>query len=205
MKPSVSGSLARLSKGPASVQIRPASSGDRRAIERLAEIATRDLLEPFLTKEQLAETSAFTPLDPWLLEDGTYFIAEIDGRIVASGGWSHRAPMIHDPNAAVQMPENPTGGTARIRAMYTDPTHARMGLGRTVLSVCEVSARLAGHQHFELIATPVGELMYLACGYERTELLKLDTPGGVAIQVARMQKIVRTNARLQEKRRIRQA
>lgn len=205
MKPSVSGSLARLGKGPASVQIRPASGSDRRAIERLAEIATRDLLEPFLTIEQLAETSAFTPLDPWLLEDGTYFVAEIGGKIVASGGWSHRAPMIHDPNAAVQIPENLTGGTARIRAMYTDPAHARMGLGRTVLSVCEASARLAGYQRFELIATPVGELMYLACGYQRTESLKLETPGGVAIQVARMHKYVKAKVKLREERRIRHA
>jgi len=182
--------LRRLAQGPAPLHIRPATGADRPALENLAGLATRDLLGPFLSAEQRAVTSAFTPLDPWLIADGTYYVAEIDGEIRASGGWSWRSPMIHDPNAHSQAPESLAEGAARIRAMYTDPDHARMGLGRTILSVCELSARMAGMRRLELVATPVGELLYRACGYECVETVELEAPGGVVIPVARMQKDV---------------
>jgi len=104
--------------------------------------------------------------------------------------------MIHDPNAHAQAPENVAEGAARIRAMYTDPDHARLGLGRTILSVCELSARVAGMRRLELVAIPVGELLYRACGYECVETVDLEAPGGVVIPVARMQKDVSAAAGL---------
>lgn len=190
MKPFVSGNSAQAAHGPAPVLLRPAAVADRPALEELAGLATRDLLGPFLSTEQRAVSSSFTPLDPWLIEDGTYFVVEIGGEICASGGWSWRRPMIHDPAAQIRPPETQSNGVARIRAMYTNPAWARMGLGRTVLSVCELAARIAGVRRLELIATPVGELLYRACGFESTQIIDLNAPGGVIIPVTRMQKVL---------------
>lgn len=190
LKPFGSGNCAQDTRDPAPVLIRPATDADHPALEALAGLATRDLLGPFLSKEQRAATFAFTPLDPWLIEDGTYFVLEVNGKIRASGGWSWRGPMIHNPNRQYRPPESQSNGVARIRAMYTDPGHARKGFGRTILSVCELAARLAGVRRLELIATPVGELLYRACGFESVEIIDLDAPGGVIIPVTRMQKIL---------------
>ncbi len=188
MKPFESGSRKAATVAPAPVCIRPATEADRGAIERLARRATDGLLGPVLSAEQAAATSAFTPLDPWLIEDGTYFVLEIDSAIRASGGWSRRSPLIHDPQAQSSHTPCEETRSARIRAMYTDPSHARMGLARSILSVCEASARLAGMIRLDLIATPVGEFLYSACGYEVVERIDMNAPGGAVIPVARMQK-----------------
>lgn len=189
----VCGSRTSRPNRSASLVIRPATDADCGAINRLATVATRDLLGPFLTSEQQAETHVFTPLDPWLIEDGTYFVAEIDGVIRASGGWSFREPMIRNPNLTSAPSSRGTASRARIRAMYTEPQSARHGIGRAMLSVCEMSARLSGHQQLELIATPVGELLYRACGFEKTGTVELTTPNGTAIQAARMVKNFRNH------------
>lgn len=190
MKPFGSGSSRLETKAPAPVYFRPATGADHAEIEQLAKAATSDLLGPFLSAKQRKVTSAFTPLDPWLIQDGTYYVAEIGGVIRASGGWSRRTPMIHGPgNTRTCASGEETQTTARIRAMYTDPSCARTGLGRAMLTVCETSARIAGVSRLELIATPVGELLYSACGYEVLERVELDALDGVVIEVARMQKL----------------
>ena len=64
--------------------------------------------------------------------------------------------------------------------MYTHPHHARQGVGRLILSLCEAAARAAGFTRVELMATMAGEPLYRACGYEPCERL-MDDRGGVAV------------------------
>lgn len=168
--------------------IRPASEADLNELKRLANTATRDLLGPFLSPAQRAQAAVFTPFDPWLIADGTYFVAEIDGVIRAAGGWSRRSVMIHEPDGIHGCPEADPSGPARIRAMYTDPAFARRGLGRAILSLSEISARLSGHASLELLATPVGHRLYLSCGYETLEARKVSAKEGVTFPVFLMRK-----------------
>jgi GNAT superfamily N-acetyltransferase len=65
-------------------------------------------------------------------------------------------------------------GSARIRAMYTDPVYARLGLGRAILAVCEVSARPSGHCELELLATPIGKFSIFHVGLRRLKALKFN-------------------------------
>ncbi|MFA3919395.1 GNAT family N-acetyltransferase [Ruegeria sp. 2012CJ15-1] len=153
----------------------------------MAQIATRDLLGPFLTSAQRAQAGVLTPIDPWLVADGTYFVAEIDGRIRASGGWSGRYQLIHQPGSDERPPPIEATGPACIRAMYSDPAFARQGLARAIVTVCETSARLSGRDKLELVATPIGQLLYLSCGYETIETLQL-SEGGVSFSVFLMRK-----------------
>lgn len=49
-----------------------------------------ELQKPFLTADQLASSWTIISLDTQLIDDGTYFIVEIDGQIA---GWSRRATL----------------------------------------------------------------------------------------------------------------
>ncbi len=172
----------------AGLTIRPAVREDAAAIDRLAGRAVRMLLGPFLREDQMAETDDFTVLDPWLLDDGTYFVVLISGEMIASGGWSRRQGHMRLPGARPEdaRPIDPEKGAARIRAMYTDPDYARMGIGRVLLSVSETAARLAGYRRAELTATLVGEKLYSRCGWDVAEWRNVTTRSGIKIPVAYM-------------------
>jgi GNAT superfamily N-acetyltransferase len=73
--------------------------------------------------------------------------------------------------------------------MYTHPTHARQGVGRLILSLCESAARNEGFLKVELMATMSGEPLYRACGYEAVERI-LDERGGAPVPLLRMQKVL---------------
>jgi len=160
------------------------------AVAELADSAVRAHLGPLLGEARIAEVDDFNHLDPWLIEDRTYYIVEIEGKVAGSGGWSRRAGLIRGPNPAESdnAPLDPTRDAARIRAMYTHPHHARRGIGRAILGLSEAAARAAGFRRAELIASLSGEPLYLACGWRITERSQILTRSGLAIPVAKMEK-----------------
>lgn len=170
--------------------IRPATTEDVQAIRELADLSVAKLLREFLTEAQMAETDDFNELDPELVDDRTYSVALIDGRIIAGGGWSRRRAHTRASNAAANPDEilDPQTEPARIRHMYTHPDLARRGIGRLILNVAETGARLAGFRRAELIASPVGEKLYATCGWEVIERPHVTTRSGIEIEVARMGK-----------------
>ncbi|MEX3008417.1 GNAT family N-acetyltransferase [Hoeflea sp. TYP-13] len=173
-----------------SLTIRPALPDDVDAIRNLADISVTTLLREFLSEEQMAETDDFNVLDPWLIDDGTYSVVLIDGRIIASGGWSCRRAHTRGPNASDEGAEilDPEHEPARIRAMYTHPDFARRGLGRAILSIAEAGARLAGFRRAELIASGAGERLYSTCGWQVLDRPHITTRSGHTIPVAHMGK-----------------
>ena len=80
---------------------------------------------------------------------------------------------------------DPATDAARVRAMYTHPHHTRKGVGRLILSLCELAARSEGFQRLELMATMAGVPLYRSCGYEAREHV-MDERGGVAVPLVRM-------------------
>ncbi len=170
------------------ISVRLARNDDLVAIEALAKLATRDLLGPFLDASQQIASMDFTALDPWLIKDQTYFVIEVDGVIRASGGWSFRGGLVHSKEPVDPTPQMRSTGTARLRAMYTDPAMARKGIGRMVVSIAETSARLAGYTSMELLATPVGKLLYQVCGYTVLQDIRLTACNGTTFNLAHMTK-----------------
>ena len=82
-------------------------------------------------------------LDRELIADGTYFVAEEGGIAVGCGGWTRRGGFVtaqhgRDGDSVLLAPGREP---ARVRAMYTDPEHARRGIGCLVLETCENAAR----------------------------------------------------------------
>ncbi len=82
-----------------------------------------ELQKPFLDVAQIAASRAIMGLDTQLIDDGTYFVVEIDGDLAGCGGWSRRATLYGSDQTPGRSPAllNPATDAARVRAMYTHP------------------------------------------------------------------------------------
>lgn len=133
-------------------------------------------------------------IDTQLIDDGTYFVVELDGDIAGCGGWSRRATMYGGNQAPGRDDQllDPTVDPARVRAMYTNPAYVRRGVGRLILSLCEAAAAADGFTRLELMSTLSGEPLYTAYGFRPLERLT-DATGGVPVPIVRMEKLVNPN------------
>lgn len=168
---------------------RLARRADIPALRALMDAAIGELQAPFLTGEQIASSRLIMGIDTQLIDDGTYFIVESDGEIAGCGGWSRRATLYGGDQTPGRSASwlDPSHDAARTRAMYTHPRHARQGVGRLVLGLCEQAARAEGFTRMELMATMAGVPLYRACGYEAVEPVS-DSRGGVPVPLLRMAK-----------------
>lgn len=153
------------------------------------EAAIAELQRDFLDERQISASRSIMGLDTQLIEDETYYVVEVDGEIAGCGGWSRRVTLYggdQSPGRDAALLD-PSRDAARIRAMYTHPRHARKGVGRLILSLCEKAARAEGFTKAALMATLAGEPLYRACGYEIVGHV-VDDRGGVAVPLLRMTK-----------------
>jgi GNAT superfamily N-acetyltransferase len=170
---------------------RLAGREDLDALRALMNASIAELQKPFLNEQQVASSRTIMGLDTQLIDDGTYFIVEIDGELAGCGGWSRRATLYggdQTPGRSAALLD-PSKDAARVRAMYTHPAHVRKGVGRLILSLCEDAARRAGFSRVELMGTMAGEPLYRACGYEAVERI-MDDRGGEPVPMVRMTKAI---------------
>ncbi|WP_294235657.1 GNAT family N-acetyltransferase [uncultured Sphingomonas sp.] len=168
-----------------------AETSDIPAIAALMERAIAVLQQDFLTPAQITASRSVMGLDTQLIADGTYLLAEKNGRLAACGGWSARATLYggdHSQKLRDATMLDPARDPARIRAMYVDPDFARRGLGRAILARCEAAAQDAGFHSAEMMATLAGEPLYRACGYETIEPVLSAPVDGVRVPLIRMGK-----------------
>lgn len=171
---------------------RLATMADVPVLRALMETSIVELQKTFLTEAEIASSRAIMGLDIQLIEDGTYFVIEAEGRIVGCGGWSRRATLYggdHSPGRSAAFLD-PAREPARVRAMYTHPAFARRGVGRRILQMCEAAARAQGFTHVELMATLAGEPLYRAFGFQPIERVT-DARGGAPVPLVRMGKLLR--------------
>lgn len=169
---------------------RLASQGDMPALTALMNAAIADLLPQFLTPAEVEASFSIMGLDTQLIDDGTYFIVELDGALAGCGGWSRRATLFGGNHTAGRDARflDPKTEPARVRAMYTAPAFTRRGVGRKVLELCEAAARGEGFTSVELAATMGGQPLYESCGYKPIELMMVPTPNGIKVPILRMGK-----------------
>lgn len=168
---------------------RLATSADLDALSALMRAAIDELQKPFLDDAQIAASRLLMGLDTQLVADGTYFMVTRAGELAGCGGWSRRATLYGGDQTPGRSPAllDPAIDPARVRAMYTHPDHARRGVGRLILQLCENAARAEGFRAVELVATLAGEPLYRACGYAPVEPFE-DTRGGAPVPLLRMRK-----------------
>ena len=176
-----------------STSIRLATSEDVAVLAQLMQASIEQLQRGFLDDAQIESSKAFMGIDQQLIEDGTYFVVEIDGAVAGCGGWSRRATLYGGDHAAGRNAalRDPATDPARVRAMYTHPDFARRGVGRLILETCETAAAAEGFTMLELMGTRSGRPLYIAFGFEPVEEFE-DSSGGVPVPMTRMRKPVTT-------------
>ena len=171
--------------------LRVATGDDVAAIRALTDASVRALSARYYSEEQIASSLrwVFGP-DTQLIADGTYYVIEAQGEIVAAGGWSRRATLyggdqLKDASDSLVDPER---DAARIRAFFVHPDWARRGLARRLYGVCASSALAAGFKELELVSTLPGEPLYRALGFAAVEERVHVMPDGVGLPVIRMRR-----------------
>jgi len=175
------------------VVFRRATEADVPALHALIEASVRGLQASDYTPAEIEGALWHAlGLDSQLVRDGTYFIAEVDGEMVASGGWSYRATLCGSDGMTGREPAglNPTTDAAKIRAIFVHPAWARQGLGSLMLAHCEEQAREAGFTRLEMGSTLTGAPLYRLRGYVERERIAIPLPNGEALPVIRMTKSV---------------
>ncbi|MFJ6673893.1 GNAT family N-acetyltransferase [Actinosynnema sp. NPDC091369] len=163
---------------------RPAVRSD---VTRIGELMRRSVLELFPHFHDERETASaaryLTEPDVALIDDGTYFVHEVDGAIVACGGWSKRDKLYTGSGS------RPTDGRlldpatepARVRAMFVRDDWTRRGLGRATLAACARDARTAGFRSLVLMATLPGVPLYRSFGFREVNHTRVPLPDGVTL------------------------
>jgi GNAT superfamily N-acetyltransferase len=164
---------------------RLALASDAPQISQLMEASVLELFPRFYDQQQTASAAVhIAHLDMQLIQDGTYFVHEADGEIVACGGWSRRAKLY--TGTGDQQDDDrlldPRTEPARVRAMFVRGDWTRRGLGRAILDACERAAHAEGFRSLVLMATLPGEPLYRAFGFGEVERVLLTMSDGLSIE-----------------------
>lgn len=171
------------------IAVRTAQPADRERLVTLQNRSLRILGGRFYSP---AEIESFIrhvgTMDAYLLTDGTYFVAEIDGVMAGCGGWTLRRPGYarHDLAAADTQPVRAT-----VRSVFVDPLLARLGVGRSIMGPVEAAILAAGHDSAMLAATLSGISFYRALGYLPRSRSVFTLPDGERFGCLAMEKRLR--------------
>jgi GNAT superfamily N-acetyltransferase len=171
--------------------LRVATLADEAAVDALMKESAAALFPRFYDAAQAQSAVRYVAqVDPMLLADGTYFVLESDGELVACGGWSRRDRLYTGSGdvAGDARPLDPTCEPARVRAMFVRADWTRRGLGRRILDECASAARREGFRMLSLMATLPGVPLYAAYGFRSLEEVEVTLPDGVRIACVTMEK-----------------
>lgn len=178
---------------PSAPSLRLATLADADAIDALMKDSTRGLFPSTYDDRQTEASMRYiASVDRMLIEDGTYFVVESGGELVACGGWSRRDKLYTgsgDGTRDARLLE-PATEPARIRAMFTRPDWTRRGLGRRILAACESAAKAEGFARLALMSTMPGLPLYEAHGFRVLERVDIRMPDGTVIAGAAMEKAI---------------
>jgi GNAT superfamily N-acetyltransferase len=170
---------------------RLAQASDAPAISGLMRASVLDLFPHFYDERQTASSSVYIAhLDMQLIDDGTYFVHEARGEIVACGGWSRRNKLYTGSGSLGDDERllDPATEPARVRAMFVRGDWTRRGLGRAILDACERAARAEGFKKLVLGATLPGEPLYRAFDFREIERFTVTMPDGVSVEAVAMER-----------------
>jgi GNAT superfamily N-acetyltransferase len=174
--------------------LRVAVPADAAVITQVMRASVLDLFPSFYDERQTASAAIHVAhVDPMLLADGTYFVHEADGEIVACGGWSRRGRLYTGSGDGDDDDDrllDPAKEAAHIRAMFVRPEWTRRGLGTAILRAGHDAARAEGFQRLDLGATLAGVALYQAFGFREVEPFVVTLPDGVTLDAIAMERPV---------------
>lgn len=165
----------------------------REDVPRIAALMRSSVLELFPRYHDERETASaadhLTVPDTVLIDDGTYFVHEAAGDVVACGGWSKRGKLFIGAEASPDdaRPLDPATEPARVRAVFVRGDWTRRGLARSILDRCAAAARDEGFRSLRLLSTLPGEALYRAYGFRELDRLEVPMPDGVVLSGVEME------------------
>jgi len=165
--------------------------GDRSAIDVLMKRSIAEIFPAFYDEHQTASSiEHISVVDPMLIEDGTYYVIEEAGTIVACGGWSRRDKLYTGSGEGEEDARllDPATEAARVRAMFVRGDRARRGLGTSILKAAEAAAESEGFRNLALMATMPGVALYERYGFQVVKWVQIPLPDGSSIGGAAMEK-----------------
>jgi GNAT superfamily N-acetyltransferase len=170
--------------------LRLAVVADGPAVAELARAAVETQFPAYYDAVQTASAAEhITTLDTALIDDGTYYVLEAGGEVVACGGWSRRNKLFNASTAGADTRLlDPATEPARIRAMFVRADWTRRGLGRAILTACTDAARAEGFTRLALMATLPGVPLYKAFGFTEVEAAELPMPDGTLLAGVAMER-----------------
>lgn|SRR5512132_127500 len=173
------------------IVFRTGTPDDAVRVEALMKESIRAIFPRYYDESQTASAVRYVGLaDDLLLEDGTYFVVESRGDVIACGGWSRRDRLYTGSGTSTgdSRALDPETEPAKVRAMFVRADWTRRGLGRRILEECEVAARREGFLRLSLLATLPGVPLYLAYGFEPLEESEIALEDGVMLACVAMEK-----------------
>jgi GNAT superfamily N-acetyltransferase len=170
--------------------LRLARANEADAIDALMKASTAHLFPAYYDEAQTAASVKYiASVDRTLIADGTYFVLEASGELVACGGWSRRDKLYtgSGEGAGDARLLDPATEAARVRAMFVRPDWTRRGLGTRILEACEAAARAAGFRVMALVATLPGFPLYERYGFRTTEQVDVRMPDGTSVPAIGME------------------
>jgi len=172
-------------------RLRLAVLDDVPALNALIAASARGLSAPWYSVAQIEGAIKYVyGADTQLIQDGTYFVVEDEGRMAGCGGWSRRRTLYggDQMKSGEDAPLDPATEPARIRAFFVHPDWARRGIAREILHACVQAARAAGFHAMELASTLPGVPLYERLGFEAVERESPVLPNGVEFPLVRMRR-----------------
>ncbi len=160
-------------------------------VDALMKASTRDLFPGFYDAERTASSVRYiASVDRTLIEDGTYFVVEANGELVACGGWSRRNKLYTGSGDAAEDARllDPLTEPAHVRAMFTRADWTRRGLGTRILEACEAAAKAEGFRRLSLMATLPGVPLYERYGFQVLGHKLVKMPDGITVDAVEMEK-----------------
>jgi GNAT superfamily N-acetyltransferase len=183
-----------MSSPPKSLTIRPATMQDVPLLQELIRQSVWQLqANDYSDAQREAATRLVYGVDTQLVRDCTYYAVELDGQIVACGGWSRRRTLFGgDQHAPTREPEllDPAKEAAKIRAFFVRPGWERRGIGSALLRHCEQAALAEGFHQLEMGSTLTGVALYSVRGYREVDCIDVPLEGGLSMTVVRMAKTI---------------
>ncbi|MES2652918.1 MAG: GNAT family N-acetyltransferase [Bacteroidota bacterium] len=175
------------------IVFRLAKLEDKNQLEQLIKVSVRGLSKGYYSFAQIESAIKYIfGIDTQLIIDGTYYVAEIEGKVVACGGWSKRNTL-YGGDQHKEIVDNlldPSKDSARIRAFFVHEDWARRGIGKKLISLCETAALSHGFTCMELGATLPGVPLYSALGYEPIEEIDEILKDGEVLKLVKMKKYI---------------
>lgn len=167
--------------------IRVATRADRDALRALQETSFRELGLAYYDEDVIESFITHVgTMDDALIDDGTFFVAVLDGLTVGCGGWSSRTP-----NYAAHATEDapvPARPAATVRSIFVHPAFARRGIARRIMARVEAEIAAAGFERASLGATLSGVPLYRRTGYRSRGPLVVRLPQELIFVGIRMEK-----------------